>query len=109
MSKVTKLAIAATLVIGTVGFAAAQGTGSAGNSGSAEGRNTPGQSDTRPAPGEQKTPANTATGGQSGGATQPSGGAMQQSNTGMSTGTVGTKQDGSAGAGPNSPSAGATK
>jgi hypothetical protein len=42
-------------VLGSTGIAVAQGTGSAGNSGTAEGRNTPGQSDARPAPGEQKS------------------------------------------------------
>jgi hypothetical protein len=72
-----------------------KGTGSSGNSGGAEGRNDPDQSDARPALGEQcntRTPAE-------------SGGTMQQSPTGMSTGT--TKQDQNAG--PNSPSSGATK
>jgi hypothetical protein len=102
--KATKFALAGALVLGTVSFAAAQGTGSGGsggNSGGAEGRNTPGQSDARPAPGEQKTPANTRTGGDSGSA-------MQQNNTGLTTGsTSGAKQDGNAG--PNSPSAGTTK
>ena len=72
-------------------------TGSGGNSGAAEGRNTPGQSDARPAPGEPKTPNNARTGGESGGT-------MQQAPTGM---TTGTKKDQNAG--PNSPSAGATK
>ena len=54
MSKATRFSIAVLLVLGSTGIAAAQGTGSSGNSGSAEGRNTPGQSDARPAPGEQK-------------------------------------------------------
>lgn len=95
--KATKLAIAATLVLGSISFAVAQGTGAGGNSGGAEGRNTPGQSDARPAPAEQKTPENTRTGGESGGA-------MQQKNTGMG---AGQKQDNNAG--PKSPSAGTTK
>jgi len=97
MMKATKFAIAATLVLGSVSLAAAQGTGSGGNSGAAEGRNTPGQSDARPAPGDPKTPNNARTGGESGGT-------MQQAPTGM---TTGTKKDQNAG--PNSPSAGATK
>jgi hypothetical protein len=95
--KATKLAIAATLVLGSISFAAAQGSSGSSGTGSAEGRNTPGQSDARPAPAEQKTPENTRTGGESGGA-------MQQKNTGMSSGQ---KQDENAG--PKSPSAGSTK
>ena len=99
MMKATKFAIAATFVLGSISLAAAQGTsGSGGNSGAAEGRNTPGQSDARPAPAEPKTPNTARTGGESGGA-------MQQAPTGMSTGTK--KQDSNAG--PNSPSAGSTK
>ena len=95
--KATKFVIAATLVLGSISFAVAQGTGSGGTSGSAEGRNTPGQSDARPAPAEPKNPSNTRTGGELGDA-------MQKSDTGVSSGQ---KQD--TNAGPKSPSAGSTK
>ena len=97
--KATRFAIAAMLILGSISFAAAQGgsSGTSGSGGSAEGRNTPGQSDARPAPAEPKTPSNTRTGGESGGA-------MQQKDTGMSSGQ---KQDTSAG--PKRPSAGTTK
>ena len=99
MSKTTKVTLAAALFVGSIGFAMAQGTGSSG--GSAEGRNTPGQSDARPAPAEQGKGS-----AQTGGTADTSAPAMQQKNTGMGTppsagpNETGTAKD-SAGGGAN--------